>query len=101
MLVHDALEGRAPPPALLGWPRVRVALIAKPERQALQEGIEARGCAFFSGKLRSWYAVDVPPDVDYRPLFEFLSEGLARKAWEFEESALADKHVSEKKLTKQ
>jgi two-component sensor histidine kinase len=28
MLVHDALEGRAPPPALLGWPRVRVALIA-------------------------------------------------------------------------
>lgn len=83
-----------------GHSTVRVALIVKAERQALQEGVEARGCAFFSGKLRSFYAVNVPPDVDYRPLFEFLSSGLVRKVWEFEESALAAKHESEKKLAK-
>jgi len=28
MLIHDALKGQAIPPPLLGWPRIRVALIA-------------------------------------------------------------------------
>lgn len=47
------------------------------------------GCSFEGSDIRTLIAVDIPPDVNYTPIREYLTEGEDRDEWSYQESCLA------------
>lgn len=59
---------------------------------SIRESLSSLGCeseAFLSRKL---IAVNVPKDIDYRPIRTFLDKGEQDNKWEYQESCLAHEY---------
>lgn len=77
-----------------GHSTVRVLLHDEAGADGARQQFAGLGCAWEGSHLPSLFAVDIPPEVDYRAVRRLLREGAAVSRWEFEESSLAD-HVPE------
>ncbi|RKR84183.1 uncharacterized protein DUF4265 [Mucilaginibacter gracilis] len=53
------------------------------------EQLITMGCSYEGSNIATLISVDVPQDVDYRPIKLFLDEGEMNEVWSYEEACLA------------
>ena len=70
------------------------AATGKSTEEELSQGIAGLGCTISPGPLDGLFVVDVPGDVNYLHVKEFLESGDADGKWEYEEASISANHAS-------
>jgi hypothetical protein len=87
-LVFDRLNGES------GHSAVRITLLRKGTRGDVEAHLREEGCLWeTAARFPSLLAVDVPPEVDYPALREWLKALMADGAAEFQEGAISALHL--------
>ncbi|UTA66378.1 DUF4265 domain-containing protein [Emticicia sp. 21SJ11W-3] len=72
-----------------GHSTLRVIMLESEAMKNLTLKLEAFGCSWEGSHLRYYIAIDIPADIEYSPIKEYLKKGEAEKKWSFEEACLA------------
>ena len=71
-----------------GHSTVRLVAFAGEDVSALRAALTRLGCSSERSMVPSLIAVDIPPEVDYERVQDFLGQGEQQERWEYEESCL-------------
>lgn len=77
-----------------GHSTLRVVLFDESETQALRDRLRELGCDSELSHLARFISVDVPPEVDMKPVLDVLVPGEEGQRWEFESGHVGDPHLS-------
>ena len=74
-----------------GHSTVQIIFFNKEIIQTVAEQLINMGCSYEGSNIPSLISVDIPPQVDYKNIKAFLSEGEENGMWSYQESCLAHK----------
>ncbi|BAU53131.1 DUF4265 domain-containing protein [Mucilaginibacter gotjawali] len=74
-----------------GHSTVRIIFYDKEIINATIEHLKNMGCGYEGSNIPTLISFDIPPNVDYKPIKEFLEEGEINEVWSYEEACLAHK----------
>jgi hypothetical protein len=72
-----------------GHSTIRILFENKDHVQPTRNRLKDMGCDSELSNVSVLISVDIPPDVAYKPIREFLEEGEANELWSYEEACLA------------
>lgn len=72
-----------------GHSTVRILFNDQKDVQDVRDQLKKMGCDSEISNMPTLVAVDIPPQVDYATVKEFLEEGMRNEKWGYEESCLA------------
>ena len=74
-----------------GHSTVRIIFFNKKIILTVSEQLLNMGCSYEGSNIPSLISVDIPPEVDYKKIKNFLDEGEKNEAWSYQEACLAHK----------
>ena len=76
-----------------GHSTIQIIFFKQEEIERALSAIEKMGCKWEGMKDQPYFAIDVPPDVNYRKIRQFLDEELNSKILDFKEACLSENHT--------
>lgn len=71
-----------------GHSTIRVVAFKHDEMQPLQKELERLGASWEGSDQPSLIAIDIPPEVDIRRVWDFLQGGMDEGRWDYEDAAI-------------
>ena len=72
-----------------GHSTIRIIFYENESIQPTIEQLKKMGCDYEGSNITTLISVDIPPEVDYKNVKQFLDEGEKNDKWSYEESCLA------------
>ena len=76
-----------------GHSTLQVIFFKETEIKRVLMSIEQIGCHWEGMKDQPYFAMDIPPNVDYKRVRQFLDHELDNKILDFKEACLSEKHT--------
>ncbi|SHN37620.1 DUF4265 domain-containing protein [Mucilaginibacter sp. OK098] len=74
-----------------GHSTVRIIFYDEETIKQVTERLINMGCSYEGGNIPTLISVDISPEIDYKPIRDFLEEGEKNEIWSYEEACLAHK----------
>lgn len=75
-----------------GHSTLQVIFFKPDEANRVLKAVEQMGCQWEGMKDQPYFAIDIPPDVDYKQVRQFLDQEFDNKTLDFKEACLSDQH---------
>ncbi|TWJ02585.1 uncharacterized protein DUF4265 [Mucilaginibacter frigoritolerans] len=72
-----------------GHSTIRIIFFKNELVKSTSEHLLTMGCSYEGSNIPALVSFDIPADVDYKPIKEFLKQGEASELWSYEEACLA------------
>jgi hypothetical protein len=75
-----------------GHSTIRIIFFDKKLIKPTEEWVIKMGCSYEGSNIPTLISVDIPPNINYAPIRDFLKDGESDDKWSFEESCLAHRY---------
>lgn len=75
-----------------GHSTLRVLLANEEMVPFVREELKHYGCSTELSNMKNLIAVDIPPNVSYKEIREYLDKGEVEEKWEYQEACIASNH---------